>query len=266
MEADGDAVMEDVLQSQKVQEALLRPSTVDLFSRDQLARCNTDTSQASEASEKIPTPALKAPAPVAMEGVTGPCPEAAQTPAPVPASPSPVSVPATGVLPASTPPPVSLPATEVVPASTPPPASLPASEVTPAVPAGTPLPDSLPATQVASTLLPVSLPATQATPAVAASTPLPVSVPATQATTAVPASTPPPVSVPAAVGVKREATEPAEKPAAHSYAVPDPPVATTPAPTASPIVPRVMTEEDRAVAEDRALKLIITKKFIEFYY
>ena len=172
MEVDGDAVMEDVLQSQKVQEALLRPSTVDLFSRDQLARCNTDTSQASEASEKIPAPALKAPAPVAMEGVTGPCPEAAQTPAPVPASPSPVSVPATGVLPASTPPPVSLPATEVVPASTPlPQLPAPASEVTPAVPAGTPLPDSLPATQVASTLPPVSLPATQATPAVAASTP-----------------------------------------------------------------------------------------------
>ena len=63
--------------------------------------------------------------------------------------------------------------------------------------------------------------------------------------------------------MKREATEPAEKlkvelqssvPAAPSVsAVPDPPlVATARAPTASPTVPRVMSEEDRAVAEERA--------------
>ena len=63
-ESDADAVMEDVLQSQKVQEALLRPSTVDLLSRAQLARCNTDASQASEASQAanpvVPAPLVAA--------------------------------------------------------------------------------------------------------------------------------------------------------------------------------------------------------------
>ena len=84
LESDGDAVMEDVLQSQKVQEALLRPTTVDLFSKAQLARCNTDASEASEASQE--------PATVPMELTL----EAPPTTKPVVATSVPPNAPATG--------------------------------------------------------------------------------------------------------------------------------------------------------------------------